>query len=122
MIRLPGLVPDPLTTKEWQEKEAGVEQHPPERGERPGSSAGWGRVRSPTGKLPRKEVIQPQLPLQLPCYDFVPVTSPTFGGSLLAVGSPTSGVARSLDLTGGVYCARERIHRRITLLRLLASP
>jgi hypothetical protein len=32
--------------------------------------------------LPRKEVIQPQLPLRLPCYDFTPVTNPTFGGSL----------------------------------------
>ena len=32
--------------------------------------------------LPRKEVIQPQLPLRLPCYDFTPVTDPTFGGSL----------------------------------------
>ena len=29
--------------------------------------------------LPRKEVIQPQLPLRLPCYDFVPVTTPTLG-------------------------------------------
>ena len=39
--------------------------------------------RSPTlDVLPRKEVIQPQLPLQLPCYDFVPVTSPTFDGGL----------------------------------------
>jgi hypothetical protein len=34
------------------------------------------------GGLPRKEVIQPQLPLRLPCYDFTPVTSPTFDGSL----------------------------------------
>ena len=33
-------------------------------------------------RLPRKEVIQPQLPLRLPCYDFTPVTSPTFDGSL----------------------------------------
>jgi hypothetical protein len=32
--------------------------------------------------LPRKEVIQPQLPLRLPCYDFTPVTGPTFDGSL----------------------------------------
>ena len=32
--------------------------------------------------LPRKEVIQPQLPLRLPCYDFTPVTNPTFDGSL----------------------------------------
>ena len=33
-------------------------------------------------ELPRKEVIQPQLPLRLPCYDFTPITSPTFDGSL----------------------------------------
>ncbi len=32
--------------------------------------------------LHRKEVIQPQLPLRLPCYDFVPITSPTFGAYL----------------------------------------
>ncbi len=70
----------------------------------------------------RKEVIQPQLPLQLPCYDFVPVTSPTLGGSLLAVRIPTSGVASFHDVTGGVYKARERIHRSIAVLRLLATP
>jgi hypothetical protein len=61
----------------------------------------------------RKEVIQPQLPLQLPCYDFVPVTSPAFGGSPLAVSFPTSGVTSSRDVTGGVYKARERIHRSV---------
>ena len=33
-------------------------------------------------QLPRNEVIQPQLPLRLPCYDFTPVTDPTFDGSL----------------------------------------
>ena len=33
-------------------------------------------------KLPRKEVIQPHLPVQLPCYDFVPITSPTLGDCL----------------------------------------
>ena len=32
-------------------------------------------------KLPRKEVIQPHLPVRLPCYDFVPITSPTFDRS-----------------------------------------
>ena len=32
--------------------------------------------------FPRKEVIQPHLPVRLPCYDFTPVTSPTFDGSL----------------------------------------
>src|SRR5439155_15228419 len=35
-----------------------------------------------SGFLPRKEVIQPQLPLRLPCYDFTPITSPTFDGCL----------------------------------------
>ena len=71
---------------------------------------------------PRKEVIQPQLPLQLPCYDFVPVIGPTLGSSLLAVRSPTSGVSNSHDVTGGVYKARERIHRSMADLRLLATP
>ena len=33
-------------------------------------------------KLLRKEVIQPHLPVRLPCYDFVPIASPTFDGSL----------------------------------------
>ena len=70
----------------------------------------------------RKEVIQPQLPLRLPCYDFVPVASPTLGGCPPKVGSPTSGVADSHDVTGGVYKARERIHRSKADLRLLATP
>ena len=73
-------------------------------------------------RLPRKEVIQPQLPLQLPCYDFIPVTDPTLGSSSLAVRSPTSGVTDSHDVTGGVYKARERIHRTMADARLLATP
>ena len=84
-----------------------------------------GAERRPKGnhsELPRKEVIQPQLPLQLPCYDFVPVTNPTFDGSLLAVRPPASGVISSHDVTGGVYKARERIQRSIAVLRLLATP
>jgi hypothetical protein len=72
--------------------------------------------------VPRKEVIQPQLPLRLPCYDFVPVTRPTFGGGSLSVHPPTSGVASSHDVTGGVYKARERIHRTVADARLLATP
>jgi hypothetical protein len=59
----------------------------------------------------RKEVIQPQLPLQLPCYDFVPIIRPAFGSRVLPVPFPTSGVTNSHDVTGGVYKARERIHR-----------
>ena len=59
----------------------------------------------------RKEVIQPHLPIRLPCYDFTPVISPAFGSSLLAVGSLTSGITNSHGVTGGVYKTRERIHR-----------
>ena len=61
--------------------------------------------------LLRKEVIQPHLPIRLPCYDFTPVINPTFGGVLLTVRLPTSGVTDSHGVTGGVYKARERIHR-----------
>ena len=60
---------------------------------------------------PRKEVIQPHLPIRLPCYDFTPIIRPTFGRALLAVRLRTSGVPNSHGVTGGVYKARERIHR-----------
>ena len=59
----------------------------------------------------RKEVIQPHLPIRLPCYDFTPVIGPAFGSSFFAVRSLTSGVTDSHGVTGGVYKARERIHR-----------
>ena len=72
--------------------------------------------------FPRKEVIQPQLPLRLPCYDFTPIIDPTFDGSLLAVGPPASGIADFRGVTGGVYKAREHIHRGIADPRLLATP
>ena len=63
-----------------------------------------------TGFLLRKEVIQPHLPIRLPCYDFTPIIGPTFGSAPLAVKLLTSGVADSHGVTGGVYKARERIH------------
>ena len=63
----------------------------------------------------RKEVIQPHLPIRLPCYDFTPVIGPTFGSSLLTVRSLTSGVTDSHGVTGGVYKTRERIHRSILI-------
>jgi hypothetical protein len=72
--------------------------------------------------LLRKEVIQPHLPVRLPCYDLVPITNPTFDGSFLTVRPPASGVTDFRDLTGGVYKARERIHRSVADLRLLATP
>jgi len=55
-------------------------------------------------------VIQPQVLLQLPCYDFTPITDHTMGSYLPKVGAPTSGTAGFRDVTGGVYKARERIH------------
>src|SRR6187399_3414393 len=75
-----------------------------------------------SGGFPRKEVIQPHLPVRLPCYDFTPITDPTFDGSLLAVGPPASGVADFRGVTGGVYKARERIHPGNADPGLLATP
>ena len=63
----------------------------------------------------RKEVIQPHLPIRLPCYDFTPVIRPAFGRSLLAVKSRTSGISDSHGVTGGVYKTRERIHRDVLI-------
>ena len=61
--------------------------------------------------LLRKEVIQPLVLERLPCYDFTPIIEPTFGRALLTVRLRTSGVPDSHGVTGGVYKARERIHR-----------
>jgi hypothetical protein len=60
-------------------------------------------------------VIQPQVPLRLPCYDFTPITDHTFGACLLAVGSATSGTTGFRGVTGGVYKARERIQRSLLI-------
>ena len=69
--------------------------------------------------ISRKEVFQPHLPVRLPCYDLAPVTC-------IALGRPsrrrTSGAPGSHGLTGGVYKARERIHRAVADARLLANP
>ncbi len=67
----------------------------------------------------KKEVFQPHLPVRLPCYDLTPVTSFTLGSSLRL---PTSGAPSFHCLTGGVYKARERIHRAMADARLLAIP
>ena len=61
--------------------------------------------------LHRKEVIQPHLPIRLPCYDLTPIIGPTFDSCLQKVSSLASGVPNFHGLTGGVYKARERIHR-----------
>lgn len=62
-----------------------------------------------------KEVIQPQVPLRLPCYDFTPVMNHTVVSEPLTVILPTSGTTHSHGVTGGVYKARERIHRDILI-------
>ena len=68
-----------------------------------------------TSSYLRKEVIQPHLPIRLPCYDFTPVTTPALDGSLLTVKSPALGIRDSHGVTGGVYKTRERIHRDILI-------
>ena len=62
-----------------------------------------------------KEVIQPQVPLGLPCYDFTPVMNHSVVTVPLAVSLATSGATLSHGVTGGVYKARERIHRDILI-------
>ena len=59
----------------------------------------------------RKEVIQPQVPLRLPCYDLVPITELTLGALFLAVTAALLGPPHFRGLTGGVYKAQEHIHR-----------
>ena len=71
-----------------------------------------------TGVLSRKEVFQPHLPVRLPCYDLAPVTTFALDGAR----TPASGARGSHGLTGGVYKARERIHRAMADARLLANP
>ena len=63
----------------------------------------------------RKEVIQPQVPLGLPCYDFTPVMNHSVVNALPKVKLSTSGATHSHGVTGGVYKARERIHRGILI-------
>ena len=80
---------------------------------------------TPTGvslMLLRKEVIHPHLPVRVPCYDFVPIADPTLDSSLNEFEPLASGVTNFHDVTGGVYKARERIHRSVADLRLLATP
>ena len=64
----------------------------------------------------RKEVIQPHLPIRLPCYDLVPITNHTFAiYPPCGLAGLTSGTVSFRGLTGGVYKARERIHRGVLI-------
>ena len=71
------------------------------------------------GQSSKKEVFQPHLPVRLPCYDLAPITCFALGRSSR---SRTSGAPDFHGLTGGVYKARERIHRAMADARLLANP
>lgn len=62
-----------------------------------------------------KEVIQPQVPLRLPCYDFTPVMNHTVVSALPKVKLLASGTVHFHGVTGGVYKARERIHRDVLI-------
>ena len=73
----------------------------------------------PFSKGSRKEVFQPHLPVRLPCYDLAPITGIALGRPLR---SRPSGAPGFHGLTGGVYKARERIHRAMADARLLANP
>ena len=84
------------------------------KGHEGGGNVPWKEGRRREGPIHpnlRKEVIQPQVPLRLPCYDFTPVADPTVVCCLLAVSAQPSGETNSHGVTGGVYKAWERIHR-----------
>ena len=97
----------------------GIHDIQPSKGRRPNLTWVWAALEAlPAGAaprryslLPRKEVIQPQVPLRLPCYDFTPVTDHTVVSALPKVRQLTSGATSFHGVTGGVYKARERIHR-----------
>ena len=72
---------------------------------------------TPWIQILRKEVIQPQVPLRLPCYDLVPIKGFAFGAV-----KATSAAPLFRGLTGGVYKAQEHIHRGVADPRLLAIP
>ena len=83
---------------------------------RPDAEDGVGCARALADCLPRKEVIQPHLPVRLPCYDFTPLTLHTFDASApRRVRPAASGADDSGGVTGGVYKARERIHRGVLI-------
>src|SRR4051794_27804930 len=86
----------------------------------PGLNPGFSSQAGFSKEILRKEVIQPQVPLRLPCYDLVPITGFIFGACLAA--PTTSDAPRFGGLTGGVYKAQEHIHRRSADRRLLAIP
>ncbi len=70
----------------------------------------------------RKEVIQPQVPLRLPCYDFTPITNPTFGACPLAVGNSDFWLSRLSWCDGRCVQGPGTYSPRRADPRLLAIP
>ena len=94
----------------------GAEPREPDAGNGRGRSGRFFQSRIDlVSDLPRKEVIQPHVPVRLPCYDFTPLTLHTFDASPQTVGPAASGADDSGGVTGGVYKARERIHRGVLI-------
>ncbi len=79
------------------------------------NTSSFDRIPHNAGLLPRKEVIQPHLPVRLPCYDFAPVTNLTLSSSFPKVRALTLGATGFHGVTGGVYKTRERIHRAMLM-------
>ena len=103
------------SVSEYRQSSRQEERNLKNRGERkPHPSPRWLCARPS-----RKEVFQPHLPVRLPCYDLAPITGFTLGRPSR---SRTSGAPGFHGLTGGVYKARERIHRAMADARLLANP
>ena len=63
-------------------------------------------------------MIHRQVPLAMPCYDLLLITDLT----VAPANAGSSGIISSSELTGSEYKARERIHRSVADLRLLAIP
>ena len=122
-VREPKSAPTPLTHRTTHPSQRHLpHQHPATAGTIPRARAHQSDEH-PTEFSVERRVIQPHLPVRLPCYDLVPITSLTLDGSHpQGVRPPASGVTHFRDLTGGVYKARERIHRGVADLRLLATP
>ena len=125
-VREPKSIPIPLPARPQGPAKPTISSTPARPHEPETIPGAWATRRTPDRrpeKLRRKEVIQPHLPVRLPCYDLVPITSLTLDGSIpQGVRPPASGATHFHDLTGGVYKARERIHRGVADPRLLATP
>ncbi len=76
--------------------------------------------RGSSGMFPGKEMFHPQIPLRIPCYDLVPISSITVVPPL--TGNGASSAPAFHDLTGGEYKTQVRIHRDVADSRLLAIP